>query len=84
MQAVEQVAFADRILLNKVDLVSEDEKAELVKAIKVRQWTSKSRLPAKNSSVHMHYPPSMGMAYKYYIGVCQRMHVEKPASVCVC
>lgn len=33
---MEQVAFADRILLNKVDLVSEEEKAAVVKRIKVR------------------------------------------------
>ncbi|KAI3428122.1 hypothetical protein D9Q98_006505 [Chlorella vulgaris] len=33
-EAVEQVAFADRILLNKVDLVSEDEKQAVVRRIK--------------------------------------------------
>ncbi len=35
LQAVEQVAFADRILLNKVDLVDEGEKQEIVKRLKV-------------------------------------------------
>jgi hypothetical protein len=35
LQAVEQVAFADRILLNKVDLVSAEEKAAVIKCLKV-------------------------------------------------
>lgn len=34
-QAVEQIAFADKILLNKVDLVTETEKAEVIRRIKV-------------------------------------------------
>jgi G3E family GTPase len=42
VQAVEQVAFADRILLNKVDLVGEDEKQAVVRRIKV---TGTWRLP---------------------------------------
>merc|ERR1719331_2227953 len=33
-EAVEQVAFADRIILNKIDLVNEEELAEVVKQIK--------------------------------------------------
>jgi G3E family GTPase len=33
-EAVEQVAFADRILLNKVDLVSLAEKAEVVRRLR--------------------------------------------------
>ena len=33
-ESVEQIAFADKILLNKTDLVSEDEKAALVTKIK--------------------------------------------------
>lgn len=36
MQAVEQLAFADVVLLNKVDLVDDAEKAEVIKRIKVR------------------------------------------------
>jgi G3E family GTPase len=33
---VQQVAFADRLLLNKTDLVSEAEKAAVIKRIRVR------------------------------------------------
>jgi len=33
-ESVEQVAFADRILLNKVDLVTDTEKAELIRQLK--------------------------------------------------
>merc|ERR1711935_42078 len=33
-ETVEQVAFADKILLNKIDLVSQDEKEEVVKELR--------------------------------------------------
>ncbi|PNH12128.1 COBW domain-containing protein 1 [Tetrabaena socialis] len=33
-EAIEQLAFADRVLLNKVDLVTDEEKAEVVRRIK--------------------------------------------------
>ena len=36
LQAVEQLAFADIVLLNKVDLVDAEEKAAVIKRIKVR------------------------------------------------
>ena len=36
-QAVEQVAFADRLLLNKIDLVSEEEKQDVRQRLKVRK-----------------------------------------------
>ena len=32
------MAFADKILLNKIDLVSEEEKREVAHRIKVRGW----------------------------------------------
>jgi hypothetical protein len=35
LAAVEQIAFADRILLNKTDLVSEEEKTDIKARIKV-------------------------------------------------
>jgi G3E family GTPase len=35
LQAVEQLAFADIVLLNKVDLVDAQEKAAVIKRIKV-------------------------------------------------
>jgi len=35
-EAVQQVAFADRILLNKIDLVTPAEKAAVASAIRVR------------------------------------------------
>lgn len=35
MQAVQQVAFADRLLLNKTDLVSESEKNDVIRTLKV-------------------------------------------------
>lgn len=35
LAAVEQIAFADRVLLNKTDLVSEEEKADIKTRIKV-------------------------------------------------
>lgn len=35
LAAVEQIAFADRILLNKTDLVSEEEKTDIRTRIKV-------------------------------------------------
>lgn len=37
VQAIEQVAFADRIMLNKCDLVDSEIKTEVVKRIKVGQ-----------------------------------------------
>jgi G3E family GTPase len=36
VSAVQQVAFADRLLLNKTDLVSEAEKAAVIKRLRVR------------------------------------------------
>ena len=35
-EAVQQVAFADKILLNKLDLVTSDEKAAVISRIRVR------------------------------------------------
>lgn len=36
VQAVQQIAFADRILLNKIDLISEGERATVNHVIKVK------------------------------------------------
>jgi len=36
--AVQQVAFADKILLNKTDLVSAADKANVLKRIRVSSW----------------------------------------------
>ena len=52
-QAVEQLAFADVILLNKVDLVNEQEKAAVVKRIKAR-----SRLLLFRSCTDSRWPTS--------------------------
>lgn len=37
LQSVEQLAFADVVVINKTDLVSEDERAALKQRIKVRR-----------------------------------------------
>lgn len=42
----QQVAFADKILLNKVDLVSEAEKAEVIDRIKVNRNEGKRGTPS--------------------------------------
>ena len=39
---VQQVAFADKILLNKVDLVTEEQKQAVIKRIRVRGCGSRS------------------------------------------
>ncbi len=36
-EAVQQIAFADKILLNKLDLVTDEQKRDVVKRIKVRR-----------------------------------------------
>lgn len=49
LQAVQQVAFADRLLLNKTDLVTAAEKAEVIRAIKARASSGDT---ASSSTLH--------------------------------